>query len=111
MTPDPNEVVKVFAGTMIEAESYQEALTAAGIESRVVGGALTASLGTAIPGSIELWVHRNDLEKALAAIRYDDEQRGRKPPPESHGKPVSDPTPTAAPRGHEPHVKQDPFNK
>lgn len=111
MSSDPGEVVKVFSGTLVEVEGYQEALTAAGIESKVVGTALTASLGTAIPGSIELWVHRSDAEKAVAAIKLDDEQRGRKAPAEKHPHPVSDPKPGAAPRHKEPHVKQDPLGE
>ena len=111
MTSDPGEVVKVFSGTMIEAEVYQEVLTAAGIESKVVGTALTASLGTAIPGSVELWVHRADAEKAVAAIKFDDAQRGKKPPAEHHPHPTSDPKPGAPPRHKEPHVKQDPLGE
>jgi hypothetical protein len=111
MTRDPGEVVKVFSGTMIEAEVYQEVLVGAGIESKVVGEALTASLGSAIPGSVELWVHRADAEKAVAAIRLSDEQRGKTPPAEKHPHPTSDPKPGPPPWHKEPHVKQDPLGE
>ena len=87
MTSDPGEVVKVFSGTMVEAEVYQEVLVAAGIESKVVGEALTASLGSAIPGSVELWVHRADAEKAVAAIKLSDEQRGDERDPQTDPNP------------------------
>jgi hypothetical protein len=79
MTTDSDDIVRVFAGTLVEVETYQQALSAAGIESKVVGTALTASFGTAIPGSIELWVHRGDAEKAVAAIKLEDERIGKKP--------------------------------
>jgi hypothetical protein len=42
----------------------------------VVGLSLTASFGTAIPGSVELLVKSEDEEKALAAIkRYESEKK------------------------------------
>ncbi|HSQ57418.1 MAG TPA: hypothetical protein VLM40_16975, partial [Gemmata sp.] len=88
MTHDPHDVVRVFSGTLIEVESYQQALTAAGIESRIVGTELTAGLGTAIPGSIELWVHRSDFDKSVAAIKLDDEERGRQHEPEKFPRPT-----------------------
>lgn len=75
MTRDPNDVVTVYAGPMMIVESYKQVLADAGIESRVVGEALTASFGTAIPGSVELWVHQSDLGKATEAIKRYEEER------------------------------------
>lgn len=69
MTRDPNDVVRVYAGTLVDAERCREVLEDAGIESRVVGGALLASFGSAIPDSVELWVHREDLDRAVEAIK------------------------------------------
>ena len=67
---EPNEdVVKVYSGSMVSAELYQQALKEAGIESRVVGLSLTASFGSAIPDSVELWVKSEDADKATAAIK------------------------------------------
>src|SRR5262249_12059323 len=106
-----NEVVKVFSGTMVEAEAFQQVLTDAGIESKVVGEALTASFGSAIPGSVELWVHRKDAEKAIAAIRRDEEQRGRREHGQRHPHPTNDPKPSSTPHRKEPHVKQDPLGE
>jgi hypothetical protein len=111
MTHNPDDVVRVFAGTLVEVETYQQVLTAAGIESKVVGTELTAGLGTALQGSIELWVHRADAEKAAAAIKFADEQRGKHPPAQHHPHPTSDPRPGTPPRHREPHVKQDPLGE
>lgn len=90
-----DEVVRVFAGSLVEAEIYQNVLNEAGIENRLVGAALTAGFGSAIPGSVELWVHRRDAEKATAAIRRYDENP--KEPPPRFPPPVSDPKPPRPP--------------
>jgi hypothetical protein len=34
----------------------------------VVGGDLAAGLGTALPDSVELWVHRTDVDAARTAM-------------------------------------------
>lgn len=66
---DEHDVVKVYTGTLVTAELYQQALREAGVESKVVGEALTASFGTAIPGSVELWAKSEDADRAAAAIK------------------------------------------
>ena len=63
------------------------ALRDAGIECRVVGSHLTAGLGTAIPGSAELWVHRSDAVSAAEIIS------GHEVTQPEHGHPGSDPKP------------------
>ena len=110
MTRDPNDVVRVAAGELVRIEMYQQALTDAGIESKVVGLNLEASFGTALSGSIELWVHRSDAAAAEAAIRRLEEHRGH---PESEGPthphPTDDPhKPRAGGHGPHTHVDQDP---
>ena len=76
MSHDEHDVVKVYSGEMVTAELYQQALKEADVESKVVGLSLTASFGSAIPGSVELWVKSEDEEKALAAIKlYEDEKK------------------------------------
>jgi hypothetical protein len=74
----------------------------------VVGGALLASFGSAIPDSVELWVHREDLDRAVAAIKRSEE--GLAEPAQKFPHPTDDRQPAAAPSRREPHVKQDPFN-
>jgi len=111
MTDDPNEVVTVFRGTLVEVEAFQQVLGDAGIESKVVGDELTASFGTAIPGSVELWVHQKDAEKAAAAIKRDEERKGRPEPNGPFPPPTNDPKPSSAQHRKEPHVKQDPLGE
>ena len=74
-THDEHDVVKVYAGSMVTAELYQQALKEAGVESRVVGLSLSAGIGTAIPDSVELWVKSEDAEKARAAIKEYEEEK------------------------------------
>ena len=112
--PDPNdEVVKVYAGPFVAAEAYQLALTDAGIENKIVGGALLSSFGSAIPNSTEIWVHQKDAEKALAVIkRYEEERRGGTDHErQHHPHPTDSPKPGHAPHRKEPHVKQDPLGE
>lgn len=111
MALDPNEVVKVYAGPFVAAEAYQSALEQAGIESKVVGDSLMSSFGSAIPNSIEIWVHQKDAEKALAVIQRYEEERGAAHEKHHHPRPQSDPKPDMPPVRKEPHVKQDPLGE
>ena len=76
MSHDEHDVVKVYAGAMVTVELYQQALTDAGIKSNVVGLDLTASFGSAIPDSVELWVKSEDAEAAQAAIARFEADKG-----------------------------------
>jgi len=107
MSHDPNDVVKVYSGTTQTVETYQQILTEAGIESRVVGEALTSVFGNAIPDTVELWVHRRDVENAAAAIKSYEEQ-SQEEPHEHHSHPTNTPKPGAAPRHKESYVNPDP---
>lgn len=69
MRDNPDDVVKAAAGPVVQIEAWQTALTESGIESRVVGEDLSGSFGSALPGSMELWVHRDDLAAAQVVIR------------------------------------------
>lgn len=83
---ESSDVVRVASGSLVEVELWQAALTDAGVESRVVGDDLSAGLGTALPAPIELWVKQEDLARAVAALRYaqeQHEQRTKHPNPES----------------------------
>ena len=62
------DVVRVYTGSVVNAELYQQALRDAGIDAKVVGLELSASLGPAVPNSVELWVKSEEAEKARAAI-------------------------------------------
>jgi hypothetical protein len=75
VTHDEEAVVKVADGPMVAMELYRQAIEAAGIECRVMGESLTASFGTGIPGSVELWVKHDDAEKARAAIEQYEAER------------------------------------
>ncbi len=68
MTTDANDIVCVANGSLIQVETWHELLQATGIESRIVGDDLTAGLGTALPGSVELWIHRTDTKAAEVTI-------------------------------------------
>ncbi len=76
MSHDEHDVVKVYSGPMVTVELYQQALTDAGVASNVVGLELIASFGSAIPGSVELWVKSEDADKALAAIKMFEADKG-----------------------------------
>ena len=95
MTAGANDIVCVASGSLLQVETWRELLLAGGIESRIVGDNLTAGLGTALPGSIELWVHRANAQSAEAAVGgagdHHREPESRPGPP--HGHPVSDPKP------------------
>jgi hypothetical protein len=45
MAADPNDLVRVAAGSSTEVQLWHDVLRAAGIESRVVGDDLAAGLG------------------------------------------------------------------
>jgi hypothetical protein len=76
MTPDPTDVVRVASGDHVVTELYRNRLAEEGIEARVLGESLEASFGTAIHGSVELWVHRGDAARAAEVIRQMEEERG-----------------------------------
>lgn len=76
MIDDADEVVRAAAGPMVQVEIWQKVLKDAGIPSKVVGTDLTASFGTALPGSVELWVRKGDFDRAEAALRDAEAHRG-----------------------------------
>jgi hypothetical protein len=110
MKDDPKDLVSVADGHLVRMEMYQKGLSAAGIQSRIVGQQLEAGLGTAIPESIELWVHRLDAERAATAIARMEQERTQKPREHStYGHPKSDrmpPQPTT--HGTHTHYDADP---
>ena len=106
MADDPNDVVKVATGSFVAMEMYQRELKASGIPSKVVGLNLEASFGTAIPNSIELWVHRSDAERAAAVIERTEKERGQPmTEPHEHPRPTSDQKPRT--QGGRPHTHYD----
>lgn len=103
MTPSPDDVVKVADGSLVQVELWKQTLTDAGIDAKVVGEQLSAGLGSALPDSVQLWVHRNDLSRAEAAIRFAESNKGKpdRTAP-SHGPITSDP-PANQPAPNRPH--------
>jgi hypothetical protein len=75
---DEHDVTKVYSGSVVSVELYQQALKESGIESKVVGLDLAASFGTAIADSVELWVKSEDGDRAVAAIRQYEAESGAK---------------------------------
>lgn len=68
MTQRTDDLVRVATGPLPQVEVWREVLADRGVACRVVGDHLATGLGTALPGSIELWVHRADAAAAEAAI-------------------------------------------
>ncbi|MCU0704821.1 MAG: hypothetical protein MUF18_12655 [Fimbriiglobus sp.] len=66
---DNDNIVMLASGETVQVELWRVALAEEGLDGRVVGGALDAGLGTAIPHSAELWVRRCDVERATAVLR------------------------------------------
>jgi hypothetical protein len=74
-----NDLVKVADGDVVRLEMYAQGLKDAGIDAQIVGEQLGASFGTAIPGSIQLWVRHADADKAAAAIARMESERSQLP--------------------------------
>jgi len=102
MTPDPNEVVKLYSGPLVVVEAYQQELADAGIECKMTGDSLLATFGTAVPGAIELYVHQRDFEKARAAIQRYEDERGKR---EQNNPTHSHPTDSAKPDGTQHRIR------
>ena len=120
MTDNPDDVVKVAAGEMVVMELYKQGLADAGIQAKVLGEALESSFGTAIPKSVELWVHRSDEQRAREVIDRMEAERGRHEPETNPGRPerkepaqfprpASDPKPPrSGGRGPHGHYQKEP---
>lgn len=94
MNTDAADLVRVMAGDGIEVQLAYDLLEAAEVASRVVGDNLSGGLGAALPGSVELWVHRRDLDRAGRLIAAGSKPRPGVPhaaPRFDH--PTSDPEP------------------
>jgi hypothetical protein len=94
MSADENDIVCLARGSWSQVQTWHDLLRAAGIESRVVGDNLTAGLGTALPGSIELWIHSADAAAAETALaRADTRREPESHPIPPHGHSADDPKP------------------
>jgi hypothetical protein len=113
MVSGSDDVVKVASGSLIEMNILEEVLKEAGIPSRVVGDDLTAGLGTATPGTVELWVTSENAKRATKVlaedeIRVEEEEKRDKhahqkfPPPKSDAKPDRSKGPHHFPEPHRP---------
>jgi len=109
MTPDPNEVVTVYSGSLVVVEAYKQALADVGIESKMTGDSLLASFGSAVPGAVELFVHRRDFDRARAAIeRYDRERGQAESGGRDHPHPEDQKAPEAARHWQKHHIPPHP---
>jgi len=68
MNPSDDDIVRVATGNMVQVEMWELRLKEAGIESRVVGDDLYSSIGSILPGSVELWVHERDVSQAQKVL-------------------------------------------
>jgi hypothetical protein len=96
MKDDPKDLLRVSTGSLTLVQLMHGLLENAGIESCLVGDNLAAGLGTALPDSVELWVHRSDAAAAEAAIVGAGGHHQREPesyPIPQYGHPKSDPRP------------------
>ncbi len=90
MAEHSDDLVKVASGSFMQVQEWGNVLQDAGIKASVVGDDLTASFGTALPGSVELWVHRSDAEaaeRALTSAGTDGQHKHHHTPDHNH--PVS----------------------
>jgi len=74
MNPSDDDIVRVATGNLVQLEIWQARLKEAGIESRVVGDDLSSSIGSILPGSVELWVHERDLPRAQDILAKEPDQ-------------------------------------
>jgi hypothetical protein len=66
----PDEIVRLAtAPNPVEAHIWADALKEAGIRCKVVGDYLDAGIGN-VPGmTAEVWVHKDDLERARKIVK------------------------------------------
>ena len=93
MSHDPDDIVKVASGDLMEVKTWQEHLEKSGVQANVVGDNLSAGFGSALPGSVELWVHRSQAEMAEKLL-HGFTPRGSAAT--SHGHPASEVRPEKA---------------
>jgi hypothetical protein len=69
-TPHPDEEIVRLAQARNPQEAYiwRDALLDEGIDARVVGDMLAGGFGELNPTFPEVWVHKQDLEKARAIL-------------------------------------------
>jgi hypothetical protein len=81
MKPSDDDIVRVASGNLVQVEMWQVRLKEAGIESRVVGDDLYSSVGSILPGSVELWARERDLQRAqeILAMEPDEGEEQEEP--------------------------------
>jgi hypothetical protein len=95
MTAEPDDLVCVRDGSSSEVQLWHDLLRAVEIDSRVVGDNLSVGLGTSVPDTVELWVHRGNADAADTAITV--AGRHLQCEPDSH------PVPLHGAPAHRPH--------
>ena len=87
----PDDIVRLAtASNPAEATLWQQALEEEGIQSRVVGDYLEAGIGD-VPGiRPEVWVHRNDAERARKILESHEHPPAA--PPEANPEPEDEDT-------------------
>jgi hypothetical protein len=82
----PDDIVRLAAASnAMEATLWQQALEEEGIQCRVVGDYLDAGIGD-VPGiQAEVWVHRDDVERARGILAA--HEHAPAAPPEANPEP------------------------
>jgi hypothetical protein len=66
---EPNDVVRLLTATNpAQAHIVEQALKAQGIQAKVVGDYLDVGLGNVSGVQAEIWVHRDDVARAIAIL-------------------------------------------
>jgi hypothetical protein len=66
---NPSDVVRLLTATnSAQAHIVEQALKAEGIQAKVVGDCLDASFGNISGVQPEIWVHRDDVARAIAIL-------------------------------------------
>ncbi|HXG08326.1 MAG TPA: DUF2007 domain-containing protein [Gemmataceae bacterium] len=87
MEHEDNIVRLATASNPFQAHVWEQALKREGIRCKVVGDYLDAGIGD-VPGvRAEVWVHRDDLERARAVVKDGEEAFGGEAPEEETGEP------------------------
>jgi hypothetical protein len=79
-TEHSEEIVRLATATHpVQAHIWEQALKEEGIRSKVVGDYLDAGLGDLPNISAEVWVHRDDLQRAEEILRRGQQVHGDEP--------------------------------
>jgi hypothetical protein len=101
MSHEHEDVVKAATGSLVEMNLLKDELEEAGVFVRLVGDDLATGLGSALSGSVELWVRAADAGKVTAILERD-AKLAQLDVPRKFPHPQSDPKPDRSQGPHHP---------